>query len=309
MSDVSDRARNSPEFKELRRALRHKWRRLATDKEFIWETARLKRHLTAAYTQNGSVIRNFFHPVFRPTTASIDRIGREIKRVKESAARTALQRYVRYALRFGATMRLAPKQPFFRTEAIAPDPASKFSVKIARGKIQPADPYRWDEQTPIRNFFGSDRVEVGPELENLIDEGKARYVEIDDKQRLSLFKQLVDFAYSPEKITFLRLNAEIPYVMCIIGEGLSVENIWAPAGRVVSELQRELHNRTQVGRPVQRRKLVAELNLLLRHKGTLKEMALILLQRRGIQNEMGKQLDSTLSHLSQMQKRLEFERF
>jgi hypothetical protein len=300
MDDWRDRLDRSPKFRKIRQAVWQKWRRLADDKEFLLETARLKDHLTPVFLKHPEEVRSFFHPTFQPTLARIEDIRSRIRRVANEHLRFALQRYVRYVLRFGVVMQLEDRAPHFRTHDFGTDPTNKFHVKVVKNNLEPQEPFWWDEQTPISDYFGSPKVTVGVELQRLIDAGVAKFVQIEDGKKRSLLTQLMDFAYSPDELTFLLLNMDQPYVLCLIGERISVDDIWRRASRVVSEFQKLEYGRTMAGRPRQVRKLHRELNRLLRDPGTpLKEKATELAN-----GDQGRHVYSKMSALSQLKRKL-----
>jgi hypothetical protein len=288
------------DYRAIRTALWKKWRRLTSDKNFILETARLKLHLTAAFNDDPAKVRAFFGPVFDPALARGKEIQSQLKHVASPKLRAVLQRYVRYTIQFGVVMRLASHAPYFRTQANNADPRTKFHVKLGRGSLEPSTSASWDGQTPISEFFGSEEVKVGPEMQKLIDAGLAKYVQVEDAQEHSLFKQLLDFAYSPEGIGFLLLNTDPPFLLCIVGENISVETTWRRSSKVVAEFQKRHYGRVKAGRPVMMAKLKKELAAVLRGKATGMQLAVLLAD-----GESGKDVYSKFSSLSQLKRKLQ----
>ena len=197
-------------------------------------------------------------------------------------------------------MQLEDRAPHFRTHDFGTDPTNKFHVKVVKNNLEPQEPFWWDEQTPISDYYGSPKVTIGVELQRLIDAGVAKFVQIEDGKKRSLLTQLMDFAYSPDEITFLLLNMDQPYVLCVIGEKVSVDDIWRRASRVVSEFQKTKYGRTMAGRPPEVRKLQRELNWLLRRPNiSLKEKAIQLAH-----GNRDTQVYSKMSSLSQLKHKL-----
>jgi hypothetical protein len=62
----ADAIQRDPQFRAIRRAIWQKWRRLANDKAFVWETAKLKSNLKAAFKSHPKDVQLFFDPMFEP---------------------------------------------------------------------------------------------------------------------------------------------------------------------------------------------------------------------------------------------------
>jgi hypothetical protein len=128
-------------------------------------------------------------------------------------------------------MQFHKRAPHFRTRGTGADadPATKFHVKLTGSHFEPTEPWWDDGNTYWSDYVGSETVSVGPEMQKLIDTGVAKYVEIEDLQKRSLLNRLMDFAYSPNLLTFVLLASEQPYLLCLIGENVSVEKTWRDA--------------------------------------------------------------------------------
>ncbi len=287
------------DFRRIRKAVWRDWKRRAHDKKFVWETARLKWHLTLAFERNPQAVRSFFNPTFVPAGYSATEIEKRIKQTHDKETQSILRSYIHYVLRFGVAMRLHKAAPYFRTVGLTGDPATKFHVKVVGSHFEPADGWWDDGQTEVAEFFGSDFVEVGSSMQRLMEAGKANFLQIEDRNRDSLLNQLMGFAYSPDILTFVVLAAEQPYVFCLIGENVSVEKTWHEAGKVVSEFQKRLHGRTRAGRPTDLRKLRKKLAVLLRGKERPKQMAVSLAV-----GETEKDVYSMMSTMSQIKSKL-----
>jgi hypothetical protein len=299
MEEWQTRITRDPHFRKLKRALWQKWKRLAKDKHFLFETAALKLKLAIAYENHPEQIRSFFKPTFTPTLGRARNINQQMRRISTVSLRTDLKRYVRYVFRFGVVMELAQRRPYFRTRGVTPDPATKFHVKVVQGNLLPAHYARWDEDTPVADFFGDEELQVGPRMQALIDAGRAKYIQIDDHQQLSLLKQLVDIDFSSDLITFISLNGERRCLMCLIGEDISVDKTWRDAGKVVSEFQRRQYDRVKAGRPPNWKELRRRINTMLRTNLSLMELAVLL--AKGNRSE---DVYSMLSSLSQLKTKL-----
>jgi hypothetical protein len=298
-SEYRQRAAQSVGMRVLRHQMWAKWRRLAIDKEFRWETARLKFNLTRAYLDHPDKLKKFFRPNFYPAASQVKKIRGEISKLKNGLVRSVLARYMRYVSRFGVTMTLRSKPPYFRLRAIAP-PGPKFHVMLKRDHFEPVVGWPEEEDIPFKDFFESETLEVGPALQSLIDSGVARYVHIEDESRWSLLRQLADFAYAQESLTFIKYNADEPFFFCLIGENVSADDTWRRASKVLREFQEKHYGRIRAGRPPNIRQLAADLNILLRNPGSLTHKAIT----RTPPPHTARQVYGKMSTLSQMKRRL-----
>ena len=278
-------------------ALWRKWRTLASDKEFIWETARLKYNLNILLADHETVVKKFFPVRFMPDAFSPIRYSAAIKSVEDKQLRRVLRRYTRYVSRFRVVMELHPKQPRFRVRMIDADPRSKFHVKVSRSHFEPLNEPPEDDTAHVSEFFGAEYLPIGSQMQSLIDKGAAKCVWIEDPNKTSLFTQLMDFGYSPHQLTFVVVRSSQPYIFCVLGEAVRVEKEWHEAGKVVSELQEHLYRRVHVGRRPQMRQLRKRLAILLRRHGTDKDLAFLIAGPRS-------NLYSVMSALSQLRQRL-----
>ena len=104
-------------------------------------------------------------------------------------------------------------------------------------------------------------------------------------------------AYFPEGITFVLHNAEQPYLLCLVGEKVSVE-LWRKLSTTVTGIFRKKFGRGKAGRPKDLSKL-RKAKRLLKTPGPLKAKAFLLAGKA--QNTETQQ--SYLSRLRKEQKR------
>jgi hypothetical protein len=304
MDNPADRVWANPKFQALRHQVWQRWRRLAADKEFLWETARLKFNLTRLFQGRPADIRKFFSPIFRPDIFDLPATRRLISAsVRNAELRETLQHYLTYVIRFGVLMRLSPRMPYFRTQ-LAAEVGSTFHVAVRSRRLAPAMPQRWDGQTPMSDFYTSDQIDLDPEMKAIVDKGLARYVEIDHEHPRSILNELLEFAYSSDQITFIRINADQKYLLCLLGENVSVDATWRHASKIVSEFQKKHYGRVRSGRRPKFREIRKRLSLLLRGKGNLTSKAITLLEWRGQLAPTDSQVRSRLSSLSQAKRKL-----
>jgi hypothetical protein len=269
----------------MERRLRRKWGALSKDKEFIWETASLLFQLEEAYAQHAKEIESFFKPVFNPPAPHMQVVTHQIRQLQSKPLRRLLRRYVRYVARFGVTMSLRTwkrrsrvqasvpsKKSRFRVQAFVPE-GPIFHVRLNRDYFEPGEPFVWDGHTPCSAFFESEKINAPSEVQKLIDAGAAAYVVIDDRAKWSVLQQLIDFAYDPDKVTFIYHNARRPNLFCLVGEGMRTKEVWQKVARAVDQFQKQGYGRTAAGRPPDLRRLVKRLHVL-RKPGTLKQKAI-----------------------------------
>jgi hypothetical protein len=300
VKEYQKRLAKDQRFQAIRRASTQKWRQLALDKDFVLETAALKLLLKLAYQKHPTVIRSFFKPRFQPSVRRARKIQPQINRVSDPELRNVLQRYVKYVLRFGVVMDLAEAPPHFRTVGMPADPATKFHVQVRRGRFRPAMRSLGYGDEEVSDFFPSEKLDIGPRMQALIHAGKGICVRIDDDQTLSVLTQLVDFAYFPDRITFVEFNGKTKCVMCLIGENISVDKTWHEASGVVSEFQKSFYGRVKSGRPVHWKKLRTRIQQLIRTNRSLTELAV-----HFAKGNEAKDVFSMLSSLSQLKRRLQ----
>lgn len=298
----------NPEFRKVRHAVWQAWRRLSQDKDFVWQTAKLKYNLTLAFQRDPVSLKAFFDPTFVPNGFPRETLASRIKALRDKRLRKVLRRYIVYVSHFKIAMRMHSVPPHFRTILLDADPATKYSVELFSNTFVPYGGWWHDDSVSPSDFFGSEDVAVGREMQRLIDTGYAKYVRIEDGQPRSLFKQLAEFAYSDDALTFVLVECERPYVFCLIGENISVEKTWREAGRVVSEFQKISYGRTRSGRRTKLLELKRDLAALLRGKGTAKEKAIRRLESRKRTNPefqlTEKNVYSKMSDLSQTKRKL-----
>ena len=102
---------------------------------------------------------------------------------------------------------------------------------------------------------------VVPELQNAIDEGAARFVQIEDDSFSTVLSELEEFAYSPDAITFIVHQGEHPHLFCLMGEAVTQPQLRA-ALPAVSAILRKYYNRGKAGRPRDRVREKKAQNLL-----------------------------------------------
>jgi hypothetical protein len=96
----------------------------------------ITHNLTMAYLNQPSEIKRFFRPQFYPSPAHPKEVKRQLAQVPDRHLKRVLSRNVDYVTRFGVTMFLSGKPPYFRVRAIVPW-GSKLHVRIVKDHLGP----------------------------------------------------------------------------------------------------------------------------------------------------------------------------
>jgi hypothetical protein len=335
---INNWAEPTPEFRRTQAALFRRWRALGKSEEFVWETFSLKRQLGQAFEANPDPVREFFRPTFSVTLIDSQRLVSRIDAVKDEEFRRLLWRYVKYAIRYGVVLQLFRKAPYFRvregSQGVVDD---RFHVVIRDGVFEPVSPPRPDDA--FAEGFESDVKATPPELERLVREGivkvkerlikvgnvevkrrirrverVAKYVLIDDEDSFSLLRQMFYFAESPNYVTVFRYNSVPSHTLFLVGQNVSLPDVWPKLRKVVVADQRAAGTRDKRGVPTDLLKLHARLNSIIRGKGSQTERAAKFVPaddpkadpKAGKQaREYPKRLAIMESQLSQLKRRLE----
>ena len=232
---------NHPKFgkqvAQLRSETWQKLRRLGVDSKFVSETIKLKIRLQDALENEPEAVRDFFRSYSFPTGSRLGKIKHTIKGIECKNVRSTLRRYVKYTARFGVQMYLRKKQPHFRVSVLPPWGA-KFHVKLLQGHFQPMT----SQSGPYIYEYESEEMNILEKLEKLIEVGKAKFVQIDDKDGSSVLTELEAFAYDADSLTFICHRAEQPYIICLVGEKVSSQ-LWREAAPAIHSLQRKYFGR------------------------------------------------------------------
>jgi hypothetical protein len=163
-----------------------RWRLLGDNKEFVWETWRLKYQLTLFLETNPAQVRAFFSPTFFVTGSKLREMQGRINRIDDDKLKRLLKRYVRYVLQYGVMFRLNDKPPYFRVETLG-FPGNRFHAVISQGQLKPAwnVPNEIARDIPSWEVFESDEVEILAKLNDLYQAGMAKYLLVDDMIRIS----------------------------------------------------------------------------------------------------------------------------
>lgn len=256
---------------EQDRLRKRRHRELITDPMFVLGTDALMRRLERAYAQNPEVVTAFFRRFSWPNGSKLRSLNAFLRKIRNMTLRETLCQYVQHANRFRVVFVLRQHAPHFETFELLPA-AAKFHIKIVEGQLTPTR--RTYDEEPVESSFESEEIEVPKQLDKAIKCGEAKFVRIDDKEGSSCLSLLEHVTYFPEGITFVLHNAEQPYVLCLIGEKVSVE-LWRQLSTTVTAILRKKFGRGKSGRPKDLKKL-EQAKQLLKKPGPLKEKAFVL---------------------------------
>jgi len=187
-------------------------------------------------------------------------------------------------------MRIHKKSPHFRVAAILP-PGPTLHAVLVGGHIRPNHAV---EDEDAEQFFESESIDTGPELESLIKSGISKYFLIEDHDGRSALNEIEAVGYYSDGVTVIVHQAEQPYILCLIGENAKTQD-WRNMARAVHALQRTHYEREKAGRPADLRKLQVALNQI-RRGGFLKEKAFLLSKTS--------KLESNQNYLSNLRRKI-----
>jgi hypothetical protein len=297
----SDEPALPKEFQSSRRAQWNRWRRLATNKEFVWKTSKLKYQMAAFVNTNRDELRRLFDSVFFITLPNLRTSLQRIDSVSDEKLNALLKRYARYVLRYDVIFVFKATAPYFRTQSIG-FWGNRFHVELRNGQLEPVGGApTWDGQTPLSDGFESPEVNVPAALRSLVEnevenraedeplvrnepkaetliEGRpkgngkntnkypmAKYARIDDEDDFSVVNQIMNFLYSPDQVAVIEYRSPLfRRQLFMIGENVSLNQVWGQLKKVVTEWQRETGRSDQRGKPPDIRRLSSLLNTIVR---------------------------------------------
>ena len=79
----------------------------SSNKDFVWETARLKFQLLEFLRKDPDQIKEFFRLSFEVTPTNLDAVNRRIAKLRDEKLKALLTRYARYVLQYDVVLALA----------------------------------------------------------------------------------------------------------------------------------------------------------------------------------------------------------
>lgn len=254
---------------ELRRRLEERdanKRSLMQDKAFQRERERLKPLLREAYRRNPNVVKRFLSEVLldprfnaQKATAFLSGYAASIRQALLQSLAFAQRFGVRFLSRADGKFQLVPVNSY----------GSKFHVKAVNGWLEPT---RGEPNADWYALSESGDLEVPKELQKQIDEGRAKFVRIDDAAGWSLLNDIEALAGHREGLTFIEHHGTQPYLFCLFGEKATQQREIRSAMKIVTAFNKAW-GRQKAGRPAnlsQRAKVFD----LLRKPGSMKAKAI-----------------------------------
>jgi hypothetical protein len=133
----------SDSYRRIRKAEWKRWKALADNSEFVWETFRLKYQLMRFLENDPEPLRNFFNREKGINGAQFKSLIERVERIKNPTLQNLLKRYASYALRYGVELVLRGtgrycqvNGPQFQVHGTG-FWGSKFHVVIRDGTLEP----------------------------------------------------------------------------------------------------------------------------------------------------------------------------
>ena len=155
----------------------------------------------------------------------------------------AFKHYAEFCQRFGVYFRRMEKS--FEWRVIA-RPGSKFHLIVREGHLQPVVPVPSDEE--MADYLEDPTLDVPPTFQQLINEEKIKFVQIDDESGSSALSTLERYTYSDGGVTLVRHGTSPPYLFVLVGERATKELI-DDTGKALTAFQRDSFERGKGGRP------------------------------------------------------------
>jgi hypothetical protein len=251
-------------------------RKLNADPEFLIRTDRVKRSLLELRNTEPTFFEGFFRRFTPLILLNRNHVKKLLREVENGAARKIFREYVLYASRF--KVRMLGTARTFRPQPFDP-PEGKFRAKIVDGHLRCVGEEHPRE--PLYEYlFLDERMAVAPNLQQLIEEGQAKFFRLDDSKGSSLLNEIEYLAYQPSGLTFIVHYAQRPHIYLLIGENVSTDRILRSAGKVITAMQKMLFKRKKAGRPTSIAKLKKAIRIS-RLPMTPKEQAFAIARKPG----------------------------
>jgi hypothetical protein len=222
-------------------------RSLAEERRFTDETDEIKKALKGAHAHNPEPVETFFRKFKFADPKHLKDARFFITKLKGSQLKETLNRYLDYAHRFGVFMVRSREHDKFRVFTVLPG-GEKFHVRIVENKFKPVSV---PKLVPLAEEFEATELPVPKALQEEIDDGNARFVQIEDNEYSSLLSELEEFAYNPGRVTFILHKGTQPFLFWLFGERID-QTAARKLLTALNALQDELDLGPRVGRPPDR---------------------------------------------------------
>jgi hypothetical protein len=214
---------------------------LENDGVFVRDTEALQEGFEAAYLSKRRTVVSFLSQFSLPSPFHTPKLRRFLDGTPSKMA-ALFKRYVQYASRFN--VHFVRRKNSFQWR-LMPEFGWKFRVNQSNGRLEASA--HVPEDSPVTDYFEAPTLQIPAAFQALIDEKKAKFVQIDDVSGASVLNDIENFGYHGEGITFIVHSAERPYLYCLVGEK-TTKALWDKAGRSITAFQRQF-GRGKGGRP------------------------------------------------------------
>jgi len=242
---------------------------LENDAVFVREMEVLQEGFEAAYLSKRRTVDSFLNEFRLPSPFHRARVEKFLASVPSKMS-ALLKRYVRYASQFGVYF--VRKRNSFEWR-LMPELGWKFRVNQSNGRLEASA--HVPEDSPASDYFEAPTLEIPQAFQTLIDERKAKFVQIDDVSGASVLNDIENFGYHSDGITFIVHNGTHPHLFCLVGEK-ATKALWDKAGKSITEFQRQF-GRGKGGRPRANVGLQKAIREALKQPGRKKEKAVRLM--------------------------------
>jgi hypothetical protein len=242
---------------------------LENDSVFVGETEELQEGFEAAYLSKRRTVDSFLNQFRLPSPFHTPKLRRFMDGTPSRMA-ALLRRYVEYASRFGVYF--VHKRDSFEWR-LMPEFGWKFRVNQSNGRLEASA--HVPEDSPLTDYFEAPTLQIPAAFQTLIDERKAKFVQIDDISGASVLDDIENFGYHSDGITFIVHNGTHPHLFCLVGEK-TTKALWDKAGKSITAFQRQF-GRGRGGRPTTNVGLKKTIREALKQPGRKKEKAVRLM--------------------------------
>ena len=311
LNDAAPDYGSTAEFKEIRKRERLRWRDLATNKVFVWETFRLKYQLGLLLKEQSEELRKIFTPTFPVSAPGLQAAMNKIKAVRNQQLRGVLRRYAKYAALYNVVFVLRNAEPRFRVRGTG-FWGGKLDVAVRNGRLEPRAGS--SGEAPLSDDYESTQLSVPVSIQSLVDKRKARYVRVQDAAANSVVSQLVNCSYSPTEVTVIDVvSASRTRRLLMVGEDVALNSVSTELRSAITESQKAGGAGEQRGAPADVRTLHSRLSAIVRVQGTMASKAAQIVENENRERILrGETIGSQASrvatmqtHLTQLKRKLE----
>jgi hypothetical protein len=210
---------------------------LGEDPDYLMKTQKLLMELKKAHSLSPTTVEKFFRTVSlsrRP--AKVQKFLNKIDPDVDPKVRRILDDCVSYSNRYRVYFKLRTDPLEFELRAW-PQDGVIFHAKVVRGCLQPpALHFIPGDDDSLVEYFRADDLELRPRLKKLVDDGKATFLRIDEKEGFSILRQMEDIAHKDDGFAIIEHNAEQPYFIIICGPKVNKKRL-ADLGTALTEFQ------------------------------------------------------------------------